>query len=79
VIACDSGIEENLETLKGEVGLDHDEVRSWTGWYRPITLMRLAHAYLHSPVESLLTRTVNVGTPESCKAYVVGSSLPVEI
>lgn len=39
-------VEENFETAKGEVGLDHYEVRSWAGWYRHITLSVLAHAYL---------------------------------
>jgi len=39
-------IAESLETAKGEVGLDHDEVRRWIGWYRHITLALLAHAYL---------------------------------
>jgi SRSO17 transposase len=39
-------IEESLETAKGEVGLDHYEVRRWTGWYRHMTLAPLAHAYL---------------------------------
>ena len=39
-------IEESFETAKGEVGLDQYEVRSWTGWYRHITLAMLAHAYL---------------------------------
>ena len=39
-------IEESFETAKGEVGLDHYEVRSWVGWYRHITLSMLAHAYL---------------------------------
>lgn len=39
-------IEESFETAKGEVGLDHYEVRSWTGWYRHMTLALLAHAYL---------------------------------
>jgi SRSO17 transposase len=39
-------IEECIETAKGEVGLDDYEVRSWTGWYRHITLSLLAHAYL---------------------------------
>jgi SRSO17 transposase len=39
-------LEECLETANGEVGLDHDEVRRWPGWYRHITLARLAHAYL---------------------------------
>jgi SRSO17 transposase len=39
-------IEESVETAKGEVGLDHYEVRRWTSWYRHITLALLAHAYL---------------------------------
>jgi SRSO17 transposase len=26
-------VEESLQTAKGEVGLDHYEVRSWVGWY----------------------------------------------
>ena len=39
-------VEESLETAKGEVGLDHYEVRKWTGWYRHITLALLAHAFL---------------------------------
>ena len=39
-------VEECFETAKGECGLDEYEVRSWTGWYRPVTLSLLAHAYL---------------------------------
>ena len=39
-------IEESFESAKGEVGLDHYEVRSWEGWYRHITLAMFAHAYL---------------------------------
>lgn len=39
-------IEEGLEEAKGEVGLDHYEVRTWRGWYRHITLALLAHAIL---------------------------------
>ena len=39
-------IEESFESAKGEVGLDHYEVRSWDGWYRHITLAMFAHAYL---------------------------------
>jgi len=35
-----------FEAAKGEVGLDHDEVRSWTGWYRHITLAMWAMALL---------------------------------
>ena len=39
-------IEQNFEELKGEVGLDHYEVRSHDGWYRHITLALLAHMLL---------------------------------
>jgi SRSO17 transposase len=39
-------IEESFQCAKGEVGLDHDEVRRWPGWYRHITLALLAHAFL---------------------------------
>jgi SRSO17 transposase len=39
-------IEEGIEEAKGEVGLDHYEVRTWRGWYRHITLALLAHAIL---------------------------------
>jgi SRSO17 transposase len=39
-------IEACFEEAKGEVGLDHYEVRSWSGWHRHITLAMLAHAYL---------------------------------
>jgi SRSO17 transposase len=38
--------EESLQTAKGEVGLDHYEVRSWTGWYRHMTLAMWAQAFL---------------------------------
>ena len=39
-------IESGFEAAKGEVGLDHYEVRSWTGWYRHITLAMWAVALL---------------------------------
>jgi SRSO17 transposase len=39
-------IESGFEAAKGEVGLDDYEVRSWTGWYRHITLMMWAYALL---------------------------------
>ena len=40
-------IEEDFENSK-EVGLDHYEVRSYVGWYRHITLVMLALAFLTS-------------------------------
>lgn len=39
-------IEEGFERAKGDVGLDHYEVRTWDAWYRHITLGLLAHAFL---------------------------------
>lgn len=39
-------VEESIQTAKGEVGLDHYEVRRWTGWYRHITLAMEAAAFL---------------------------------
>jgi SRSO17 transposase len=39
-------VEESIQTAKGEVGLDHYEVRSFTGWYRHMTLAMWASAFL---------------------------------
>lgn len=39
-------IEECFKQAKGEVGLDHYQVRRYHGWYRHITLSMLAYAYL---------------------------------
>ncbi len=38
-------VEEDFENSK-DLGLDQYEVRSWIGWYRHVTLVLLAHAYL---------------------------------
>jgi len=39
-------VEECFAEAKGEVGLDHYEVRRWDAWYRHIILCLLAHAFL---------------------------------
>ncbi|MFD0586313.1 IS701 family transposase [Dactylosporangium darangshiense] len=39
-------IEECFQTSKNEVGLDHYQVRRYDAWYRHITLVMLAHAFL---------------------------------
>ncbi|MCA1695282.1 MAG: IS701 family transposase [Actinobacteria bacterium] len=39
-------IEESFETAKGQVGLDHYQVRRYDAWYRHITLACWAHAFL---------------------------------
>src|SRR5919197_5882106 len=39
-------VEEGFQAAKGQVGLDHYQVRGWTGWHRHITLAMLALAFL---------------------------------
>ena len=46
-------VEESIQTAKGEVGLDHYEVRSFTGWYRHMSLAMWAQAFLSVIREAL--------------------------
>jgi SRSO17 transposase len=39
-------IEDAFETAKTELGLDHNETRSWQGWHRHVSLVMLAFAVL---------------------------------
>ncbi len=39
-------IEDGFETAKTELGLDHNETRSWHGWHRHVSLVMLAFALL---------------------------------
>ena len=39
-------IEASFETAKNELGLDHNETRSWHGWHRHVSLVMLAFALL---------------------------------
>ena len=39
-------IEDAFETAKNELGLDHNETRSWHGWHRHVTLVMTAFAML---------------------------------
>lgn len=39
-------IEDGFETAKNELGLDHNETRSWHGWHRHVSLVVLAFAML---------------------------------
>lgn len=39
-------VEESIQCAKGEVGLDHYQVRSFSGWYRHITLAMWAQSFL---------------------------------
>jgi SRSO17 transposase len=51
-------IEVAFEAAKGEVGLDQYEVRSWTGWYRHMTLALFAQALLTVVRRSLAAPTL---------------------
>jgi SRSO17 transposase len=39
-------IEDSFETAKNELGLDHNETRSWHGWNRHVSLVMLAFAMM---------------------------------
>jgi SRSO17 transposase len=39
-------IEDSFEAAKNELGLDHNETRSWHGWYRHVSLVMLAFAMM---------------------------------
>ena len=39
-------IEDSFETAKNELGLDHNETRSWHGWHRHVSLVMIAFAMM---------------------------------
>lgn len=39
-------VEDAFETAKNELGLDHNETRSWHGWHRHVSLVMLAFAMM---------------------------------
>jgi SRSO17 transposase len=39
-------IEDSFETAKNELGLDHNETRSWHGWHRHVSLVMLAFSMM---------------------------------
>jgi SRSO17 transposase len=51
-------IEDGFETAKNELGLDHDEARSWHGWHRHVSLVMLAFAML-----AVIRHHANAPTP----------------
>ena len=53
-------VEDCFAEAKNETGLDHYQVRTWTAWYRHITLSMLAHAFL-----AALARARQPAVPES--------------
>jgi SRSO17 transposase len=62
-------IEDSFETTKNELGLDHNETRSWHGWHRHVSLVMLAFAMMaairhranqSSPQKSMPTRIIRL-------------------
>jgi SRSO17 transposase len=51
-------IEESFETAKNELGLDHNETRSWHGWHRHVSLVMLAFAMM-----AVIRHRANVTSP----------------
>jgi SRSO17 transposase len=58
-------IEFAFEEAKGEIGMDHYEVRKWGAWHRYITLCLLAHAFL------VVTRLAARNKEVACKKEVL--------
>ena len=46
VEGCRWAIEDSFECAKNELGLDHNETRSWHGWHRHVSLVMLAFAMM---------------------------------
>jgi SRSO17 transposase len=74
-------VEQCFEEAKGEVGLDQYEVRSWTGWYRHITLAMWAYALLtvlraaHLPTAPSLKKMPQGPMPSSLTAFKTSRGL----
>jgi SRSO17 transposase len=74
-------VERSFEEAKGEVGLDHYEVRSWTGWYRHITLAMWAYALLtvlravQLPIEEAPKKTLPQPASRSLTAFKAARGL----
>ena len=51
-------IEDSFETAKNELGLDHNETRSWHGWPRHVSLVMLAFAMM-----AAIRHRANITTP----------------
>lgn len=67
-IGCRWRIEEDFENTK-DMGLDHYEVRSFIGWYRHITLVMLAAAYLAGIVATEQSQMLSVVLPPVSSAF----------
>ena len=61
VAGCRWRVEEAFEQAKGEVGLDHYQVRQYRAWYRHVTLAMVALAFLAVIRAQVTNPTTGVG------------------
>ncbi|MGC1582801.1 MAG: IS701 family transposase [Candidatus Acidiferrales bacterium] len=59
VEGCRWAIEDSFEAAKNELGLDHNETRSWHGWHRHVSLVMLAFAMM-----AVIRHQANVVAPK---------------
>jgi SRSO17 transposase len=62
-------IEDSFETAKNELGLDHNETRSWHGWHRHVSLVMLAFAML-----AAIRRQANTAAPPKSSLRMIRRS-----
>jgi SRSO17 transposase len=62
-------IEDGFETAKNELGLDHNETRSWHGWHRHVSLVMLAFAML-----AAIRRKANTSAPPKSSLTMIRKS-----
>jgi SRSO17 transposase len=64
-------IEDSFETAKNELGLDHNETRSWHGWHRHVSLVMLAFAMM-----AAIRRQANTPAPPKSSLPMIRKSRP---
>jgi SRSO17 transposase len=62
-------IEDSFETAKNELGLDHNETRSWHGWHRHVSLVMLAFAMM-----AAIRRQANTPAPPKSSLTMIRKS-----
>lgn len=62
-------IEDSFETAKNELGLDHNETRSWHGWHRHVSLVMLAFAMM-----ATIRHYANIAPPKKTSRRIHRSS-----
>jgi SRSO17 transposase len=64
-------IEDSFETAKNELGLDHNETRSWHGWHRHVSLVMLAFAMM-----AVIRHRANISAPPKTQRRVATQRHP---